>query len=245
MVSISWNHKTYEDISKSRVNSTQFHLISPRLTKLNNNDEVIFAPFNENGSLTLKIGVQEAAQVDMTVTLKRLRGTGQPIGPYGPGENLICGPGLSTAVCKSRYAGIDFVGNSLSSTTVFSLDSKPQSLHPTNPLRLVNPEKIKDKQWIFLPIEGPAQVEIVDKDGKRIASGNYANLKVKAVALLRGLPLTDFLSVDADFELQKGLGVFGGSLIKIGKDISLKFQVSLFLLICFLRLALVLVTVIR
>ena len=97
--------------------------------------------------------------------------------------------------------------------------------HSTNPLRFVDYNSTKSKQWIFLPIEDPLQVEVVDTDGDRIVFGELSNLAVKVVARVKGEVEDSILSKDSPFNLRDGIGTFQGSVMKMKTGVSLMFQV--------------------
>ena len=80
--------------------------------------------------------------------------------------------------------------------------------HSTNPLRFVDYNSTKTKQWIFLPIEDPLQVELIDTDGDRITFGELSNLAVKVVARVQGEVDDSILSKDSPFNLRDGIGTF-------------------------------------
>lgn len=98
---------------------------------------------------------------------------------------------------------------------------------PSKPLIIINRAAVKLKQWIFVGIEDPIEVQVVDQFGYRITSGKYASLPIRVVAKVKGTPNSDILSKDSPFSLEAGLGKFKGSIVKMEKGVSLMFEVDI------------------
>ena len=111
--------------------------------------------------------------------------------------------------------------------SIFSIEVKDQQPHPSHPLRMINKDNLKSKQWLYMPIEDALEVELVDVNGNRILSGPYASLNIEVVPKVHGTLSMDILSSDSNFQLKNGHATFQGSITALKNGVTLFFEVRI------------------